>query len=536
MKWKSLIIALFILLGALRAASQAGASYNFSIRHYIFNVHLSDLTNIIVGRATITVEFSRQSTSISFDLTGEKHDGRGMSVAGVTRNGRNVGYSHLKDVVTIQLEPAAEKGEVCDFEVAYAGEPDDGLIISENKYHHRTFFADNWPNRAHHWIPCVDDPSLKAPVDFFVSAPRKYDVISNGLLEETSPLDTVYKMSHWKELIPLPTKVMVIGVAEFAINHAGDVGCIPVSSWVFPENKIEGFYDYGQALEILPYFIEKIGAYPYLKLANVQSKTIFGGMENAGAIFYGENSITGARKTEGVLAHEIAHQWFGDFATETAFSHVWLSEGFATYMADLYFEHKYGTDTLVKILKQQRNEVISFAKKSSRPIVDSLTANLMDLLNPNSYQKGAWVLHMLRRKIGDALFWKSIRAYSAAYGGKNASTIDLEHVIETASHKDLGRFFQQWLFGSGYPNLAIAWKYNTKKRIATVNIRQLQDSVFEFPLELSFRSDDNNQLHSINIRERITTFDLPVKFYPGELVPDPYTSLLFTYSIDRIMR
>src|SRR6266700_2106852 len=179
---------------------------------------------------------------------------------------------------------------------------------------------------------------------------------------------------------------MVIGAAGFAVQYSGTINGTPVYSWVYPENKEKGFYDYAQAVDILPFYIKHVGPYAYEKLANVQSKTIFGGMENAGAIFYSENTVTGTRVSESLLAHEIAHQWFGDMATETDWSHLWLSEGFATYMTILYFEKKY-----------------------EKPVVDSSVTNYMELLNANSYQKGGWILHMLRMEAGDSAFWKGIR-------------------------------------------------------------------------------------------------------------------------------
>src|SRR5207249_666261 len=122
---------------------------------------------------------------------------------------------------------------------------------------------------------------------------------------------------------------------------------IPVSAWVYPQDSAKGFYDYALATEILKFYANYIAPYPYKKLANVQSKTIFGGMENASAIFYAENSVNGERTSEDLLAHEIAHQWFGDMASETSFEHLWLSEGFATYFTDLYFEKKYGKEAMV---------------------------------------------------------------------------------------------------------------------------------------------------------------------------------------------
>ena len=125
--------------------------------------------------------------------------------------------------------------------INYRGIPADGLIISKNKFGKRTFFSDNWPNRAHNWIPCNDNPADKATVEFLVVAPSHYQVISNGIQIEESSFGDNNKETHWKEDVPLPTKVMAIGAADFAVNYVGDVNCIPVSSWVFPEDRNDGF-------------------------------------------------------------------------------------------------------------------------------------------------------------------------------------------------------------------------------------------------------------------------------------------------------
>ncbi|HSC36863.1 MAG TPA: M1 family metallopeptidase, partial [Chitinophagaceae bacterium] len=500
--------------------------HQLDVQQYSFSIQLNDDNDTIKGQAVVTVHFLQPSAGFDLDLVKKKATGKGMTVTAVSEHEQPIGFS--QDEETLHLITQAKAGETYRYTIVYEGVPADGLIIDKNKYGHRTFFADNWPNRAHNWLPCVDHPSDKAPVEFIVTAPEHYQVVSNGLQTEETSLPNHFKLTHWRETVALPTKIMVIGVADFAVNYAGEVDCIPVSSWVYPENKDKGFYDYALAKKILPFFIKNIGPYPYRKLANVQSKTIFGGMENASAIFYFENSVKGDRTVEALLTHEIAHQWFGDYMTEASWQHIWLSEGFATYMTHCYIEKTYGADSMRRRLRDDRREVIAFFAKKQAPVVDtSVTGNFMQLLNANSYQKGGWVLHMLRRKLGDIVFWKGLRAYYTRYGGLNATTEDFRKVMEKASGQNLQSFFRQWLYTPGQPTLDARWEYDAVKKIITIRLQQMQSPLFTFPLEIGIRSGKTNTVKSFMIKGRQTSLSILAATRPASLTLDPNMNLLF---------
>jgi aminopeptidase N len=510
---------------------------NIDVLHYKYDLILSDDSDIIKGIATIRFKQLKDTaiTMVTFDLTYPRKDGKGMSIDSICEQETRKEYTFdefVKDKLTVLFWNGLKSGEEREIKIYYKGIPSDGLIISKNKYGHRTFFADNWPNRGHNWIPCIDDPSDKATVEFIITAPQHYQVVANGIQIEETNLPGELKRTHWKEDAPIATKVMVIGVADFAVNLAGTVdNCIPVSSWVYPEDRDKGFHDYAQAMEILPFFIKNVGSYGYKKLANVQSKTTFGGLENANTIFYHENSITGDRKSERLMTHEIAHQWFGNMVTEKSFAHLWLSEGFATYMAILYFENKYGIDTARYMLEENRDEVIDFVKTSDRPVIDE-TSDYMKLLNNNSYQKGGWILHMLRRQLGDSIFYKAIRTYYSTYAGKNADTRDLQLIFEKVSGKNLSQFFQQWLYTPGIPQLDIKWNYLPAEKKVSLSIRQLQKTPFNFPLELVLKNAGGKLLSkTIQVSEPLDTYFLPVKERPSTIELDPNTSLLFSATV-----
>jgi aminopeptidase N len=460
------------------------------VQHYRFELELTDRSDAITGKATIAIKMLQDASRISFDLASIDND-KGMYAFDVRDNGVAVHWVHEQDQLMIDLGTIAKKGELHSIEINYMGTPKDGLIIAKNKHGDRTFFGDNWPNRAHNWIPCNDRPDDKASFEFFVTAPEQYRVISNGLEMGEETLDGHRKRTHWRENTPLSTKVMVIGVAHFAVKEFLDSPPgLPVTAWVYPQDSANGFYDYGVAPSIVKFFSDYIAPFPYRKLANVQSKTIFGGMENASAIFYSEESVTGNRKWEDVLAHEIVHQWFGDMASEKSFAHLWLSEGFATYLTDIYIEKKYGKDSAAKRLAEARMAVIRFTQSNSHPIVDS-TKDLLSLLNANSYEKGGWVLHMLRQEVGDSLFHRIIQTYYKDFKGSNADTRDFEAVAERVTQKDLRWFFDQWLYRPGLPSLNS--RVTEKNGELTVTIIQ-KGEPYQLPLEIALVSADGTRV------------------------------------------
>jgi aminopeptidase N len=517
---------LFSFLLTLSCERTCAQAYNptIDVQHYDFSLEVNDNDNSIKGTAAVTILFKESATGFAIDLTRKNAEGKGMVVTAVKEGDKGIRYTQEPQQLLLHVDGKA--GEQHVYTIVYNGIPADGLIISNNKFGRRGFFGDNWPNRAHNWLPCIDHPSDKATLDFYITAPDHYTVVANGALKEEKPMADHKKLTHWQESIPLAPKVMVFGAADFAVDHPGDAMNIPVWNYVFTENKEIGFKAYAYALQILPFYITHIGPYPFEKCGNVQSKTRFGGLENASAIFYFENSVN-TPGVESLMAHEIAHQWFGDAATETEWKYLWLSEGFATYMTHCYLENKYGADTLKKGMAKDRDKLIAFEKKRLTPVVDtSVKEDYMLLLNPNSYEKGSWVLHMLRHYIGDELFWKGISTYYTTYRNKNASSADFEKVMEDVSGKDLSAFFQEWLERKGHPHLKIKWSYDNDKKRFNIDFDRVGPD-FVFPLEYSI----DGVLYKTNIDHDHNSFSVPLAQKPANVVIDPNVVVLADYEI-----
>src|SRR6201996_3437898 len=200
------LLYLFVFASLSALAQVPGAIID--VQHYSFNLQLNDADNVIRGQAEIHLKFLKDAGSFKLDLVKQNGTGKGMLVSSVTENGANLQFQQDNDALSIT--EAAKAGSEHTYSITYSGVPVDGLIISTNEYNHRTFFGDNWPNRAHNWLPCVDDPADKATVDFIITAPDHYQVVANGAkLSETAQPGNL-KTTHWKESAPLSTKVMVI--------------------------------------------------------------------------------------------------------------------------------------------------------------------------------------------------------------------------------------------------------------------------------------------------------------------------------------
>jgi aminopeptidase N len=299
-------------------------------------------------------------------------------------------------------------------------------------------------------------------------------------------------LSRWRESKPITPYLMVIAAAplirldlgETACGLAELARCVPQSVYVAPEQSKILPGAFSRAGDIVRFYASRVGPFPYEKLAHLQSETRYGGMENATAIFYADGLFRRGGVDEGLIAHETAHQWFGDAVTESLWPHVWLSEGFATYFAALWLQHAHGDSAFRAEMERSRSYILNdTAAVVRRPVIDTLETNLVALLNNNSYAKGGFVLHMLRSELGDSAFFAGIRAYYAGHKHSTALTSDLQAALEHASGKKLQGFFDQWLRRPGYPEVRVSVDSIPQPGRSAVTVTQTgRCGYFEFPL------------------------------------------------------
>jgi len=538
-----LLVSLLIMAAAGAAPPADGyPRQSIDVEHYRFALTLTDSTDRIVGEATVrlrSLEPKLRTVTLDLASVSAAHAGRGMTVSAVLRHGHALAFAHTADRLVITLDQPSSAGDVIELVVRYAGIPADGLQIKANKYGDRSFFSDDWPDKAHQWLPTIDHIADKATMEMDVVAPAHYQVISNGQRVEETDLPNAMRRTVWRESVPIAPWLYVLGVARFAVQHVGEYRGIPLETWVFAQDRDAGFSDFAVPTpDVIAFYSEWIGPFSYEKLANVQSNSVSGGMEAASAILYSAGSVTGTRSVRwrNVVIHEIAHQWFGDAVTESDWNDVWLSEGFATYFTLLFIEHAYGRDEFVAGLRDSRTTVIDFyAKTPDYRVVHENLTDMAKVTSSMTYEKGSWTLHMLRQMMGDDRFWAGIRDYYARYQNGNASTTDFRLAMERASGLDLKPFFQQWLYRGGVPRVEATWQWNAGAKQVVVELRQLQTGdPFRLPIEVAITVPGAPpRIERMELAARSARFSFPSEREPTQVELDPNVRALIDGTLVR---
>ena len=534
-------IAWAVLLAAATSSIVSADTYprqtGVDAIHYQFRLMLSDDSDEIAGEATVTVKFVLDRVGdIQLDLVSASA-GKGMTVASVRRGGPAdipgpasdaIIYTHASNRLRLVLPSASRAGQEFTFTVRYGGVPAAGLLHSNNIHGERTIFANNWPNEIRHWLPMIDHPYDKATGEMIVTAPIRYQVVSNGVLVEELDLPKGLRRTHWKQSVPIASWLYTLGVAPFSAHHAGIVQGVPLQSWIFPQDRqagLELFEDTSR--RAMNFFVTQIGPYPYEKLANIEATGFGGGTEYASAIFYGEKGVNAGR---GPVVHEIAHQWWGNSVTERDWDDVWLSEGFATYFALLFTEHDEGRDAFVDGLQRSRATIIhSELKTPGTPVIHRNLSDMSKVLNNFVYQKGGWFLHMLRREVGTEKFWQAIREYYRRYRDANTSTAELRAVFEQVSGTPLEGFFAQWLTRPGVPKIEGSWRYLPAKKAVEVTLTQSQAAEpYHLPVDIGIASKHGGhpRIERMEVTGRTMTKTFSADSEPASITLDPETWLL----------
>jgi aminopeptidase N len=478
-------------------------------------------------------------------------------------NGKELAYSLSDKKLILTLDRPYSYGEVFTIAVEYHAKPRTGLHFIKPAPEDPTRPVQAWtfgqPRYHSHWFPCHDAPNDRATTEIIATVPAQFITISNGnLLNVTDHGAT--RTHHWRHNIPHAMYLISLVVGEFTVIE-DSYKSIPVNYYVRPDRKDDARLYMGKTPEMIRFFSEYTGIeYPYNKYAQTVVELYTGAMEHTTATTHSFSLLLDKRASLDVdlvpvVAHELAHQWFGDLLTCRDWSNAWLNEGFATYFEELWGEYDLGTDHFKQSMLSLKQNYLGEDAHYRRPIVYYVYHDDgFELFDAHLYEKGAWVLHMLRHQLGEAAFKRAIHTYISRYREREVITADLERTFEDVTGRSLAQFFQQWVYSGGYPAFEVNYSWDSEHNMAKVRIKQTQHiddltPCFVTPVDLAFTmptsdeaAKDDNTTETRTITMQVTvgedgqveqTFYIPLEREPVMVRFDPDGWLLKTLKFER---
>ena len=427
------------------------------------------------------------------------------------------------DLLTIELPQPLIVADTHLVQIFYQGTPQKGLYFRDNNQGNTIIYTHNEPYDAHFWFPCKDDPSDKAVLDMKITIPNQFNLVSNGKLIAQSNSGPLYTLHYWKENYPIATYLISFAagtyttVSDFYRLNNIDV---PLSYYVYPSDIERGQNALAITKEMLDFYSSMIGDYPFLEDKYAMVEVPFreaSAMENQTATTMRDVIMD----NKNIIAHELAHQWWGDALTPASFTDIWLNEGFATYFDALFTEYKFGYDEFLVRLDEfhsQMNSDGSLAFPIYDPPQEYLFGNAV-------YMKGAWVLHMLRMEVGDSLFKKIYQHYFDKYKYLNVTTSQFQEAVETTTNRNFSLFFEQWLNYGGRPLIIGEWGQN--KNGVNITLKQVQHApVYQFDLELLIKGVTTDTLIEISLTDESISVQIIFNDQVRQIIIDPNRKIL----------
>ncbi|HVB20331.1 MAG TPA: M1 family metallopeptidase [Ktedonobacteraceae bacterium] len=421
-------------------------------------------------------------------------------IAGSDDHGKELLFSNDAKKLVVALDRPYRYGEQFTIAIEYHAKPRTGLHFIKPAPEDPTRPVQVWtvgqPSYHRYWFPCHDAPNDRATTEMIVTVPAQFLTVSNGnLLSVTDNGAT--KTHHWRHDVPHATYLVSLVVGEFAVIEDSYNGK-PLTYYVRPDRKDDAPYLLSKTPQMMQFFSAYTGVeYPYDKYAQTVVEIYANAMEHTTATTHSFSLLMDKKASldvdyVAVVAHELAHQWFGDLVTCRDWSNGWLNEGFASYFTVLWAEHDRGKDVFKQAMLSEKQIYLQEDSSHRRPIVYYVThEDGEELFDRHMYQKGCWVLHMLRHQLGDAAFRRGIKTYLERYRTREVITADLERTLEEATGRSLAQFFQQWVYQGGYPAFEVSYSWDSEHTMAKVKIRQTQQvddltPCFVTPIDLAF--------------------------------------------------
>jgi aminopeptidase N len=491
---------------------------NYDVTHHKLEFTINPAVYFITGKVTTTFKALDNMNTVTFDLTNE------LSVSSVKSGSTNLTFvQNATNELVITLPSTLTTGNSTTVEINYSGQPASGEEAFSQSTHNGSpiIWTLSEPFGARDWWPCKQDLNDKIDsIDVYITSPSQYVSVSNGL-EMGTQISGSNKTTHFKHNYPIPAYLVAIAVSNYQVftQTAGtSPNTFPIVNYIYPENYATSVNLLAQTLPIMDFFETTFEKYPFSNEKYGHAQCGFGGgMEHTTVSFMGNFS-------RGLIAHELAHQWFGDKITCGTWKDIWLNEGFATYLSAMVIEHLDGEQPFVNHKRSLINNITSVTN-GNLYLTDVQATSVSRIFSSRlSYNKGAMVLEMLRFKMGDTAFFQAVKNYLAdadlAFG--YAVTSDLKGHLETVHGESLTEFFNDWIYNQGYPTYAItAQNWGSGQVRFVVNQTQSDPSVsyFEMPVpvrvygsngqqqDFILENTSNGQIFIKNVSFPITSFE-----------------------------
>jgi aminopeptidase N len=516
----------------------------FNLHHIRLDVELDFERKRVAGTSALTVSpVTEGLESIELDTVELKILGAALGTGEALR------FDMGDATVKVHLPKPLAAGQRATIALQYEGQPRKGLyfIGPDAGYPNKPVQA--WTQGedmdSRYWFPCYDFPNQRATSEVSATVPEHFFALSNGRLLSTKH-DRARKVKtyHWSQEQPHVTYLMTLVAGEYAEIAEWRDG-VPILYYVPPGREEDGKRAMGNTPKMMEVFNKLTGLpYPWPKYAQITvGDFIFGGMENTTATTLTDNCLLDARAKidqtfDPLVAHELAHQWFGDLITCKDWSHAWLNEGFATYFEALFTEHHLGLDEFR--YEMHHNAGIYLDEDSGhyrRPIVTRVYQDPIELFDRHLYEKGSLVLHMLRYVLGDELFYKSIRHYVAKHRDSVVGTEELRKAVEDATGRTMEAFFEQWVYKAGHPDFKVAYSWDEETKLAQVTVTQTQKeeeetSIFQMPVVIDFAWEGGSKSVKLDLKEKEHRIHVPLEQKPLMMRFDPGDAILKTLEED----
>ncbi len=458
-----------------------------------------------------------------------------MTLSSATAAGKPVateGYDG--QTLRIPLDPPVRRGDVFEIKVDYSAQPTKGLFFLQPDANDPRRPTQCWTQGqdedARYVFPCIDTPAEKATTEVICTVPKGKQFLSNGDLLETRDLNKTQTLWHYKLSAPHASYLVTLVCGDFVVlREQATETKVDVYHYAPPDRVADTQRSLASTPRMIDVFSKVIGIpYPHKRYSQVVvSDFVFGGMENTTATTLTDHALVDEEAAldhdvEYLVAHELAHQWWGDLVTCREWSEAWLNEGFATYFEYIWLERDRSRDEADWHALEQLDHYLHEAGDYQRPIVCRQYRAPIEIFDAHLYEKGGRVLHMLRQLVGDETFFAALRAYGNEFAGKTVETRDLVRTFEALSGRSLDRFFDQWVGRPGHPELEVSWSWDDDRQLGVLKVVQTQseDFVYEFIVPVAF--EVNGRLHHerVLINEKHNSRELRLEKKPTMVVFD----------------